>query len=79
MEDKRFDEVLDATQVITRKILKTVGGVAVIAASIWVYLAAFGVVDQPTDQIKGIAAKADSIIITERTIDSLNVDTLKTN
>ena len=73
MEDKKIVEMLTETQIITRHVLKVMAAIAVAVASFWVYLGAFGVIDEPSEKVQEIAAKADSIVITETTIDSLNI------
>ena len=73
MKGEKLEEAITATQKIARMLLKTIAGLAVVAASIYVYLDAFGVVEAP-EKVKEIA-KGDSVLIEERSIDSLSVDT----
>ena len=77
--DEKLTEVITSTQKITRMILKAVMAMAVVVASVWVYLAAFGVVDEPNAKVIEIAAQKDSVLIIEISIDSLNVDTNAVN
>jgi len=79
MEDQKLIEVITSTQKITRMILKAIMAIAVVAASTWVYLAAFGVVEEPNAKVQEIAAHKDSVLIIETTIDSLTVDTNAVN
>ena len=77
--DEKLTEVITSTQKITRMILKAVMAMAVVVASVWVYLAAFGVVDEPNAKVIEIAAQKDSVLIIETSIDSLTVDTNAVN
>ena len=60
MQEEKLEQAITATQKIARMLLKTIAGLAVVAASIYVYLDAFGIVEAP-EKVKEIAAKADSI------------------
>ena len=73
MQEEKLEQAITATQKIARMLLKTIAGLAVVAASIYVYLDAFGIVEAP-EKVKEIA-KGDSVLIQERSIDSLSVDT----
>ena len=71
MEKNKIDEVVTATQQITRALLKIISGIVVIGGVVWGYLEAFDVAEAP-EGIEEVVLKADSVL---NASDSLNVDT----
>ena len=71
MEKNKIDEVVTATQQMTRALLKIISGIVVIGGVVWGYLEAFDVAEAP-EGIEEVVLKADSVL---NASDSLNVDT----